>query len=862
MTGETVEMNLGAQSDLGAAEMEVQEEMEMRDAEEVKETKAWEDREAGTSEEPEQEPGENWEDAEPTEEPGEGWEDAEPEQEPGEGWEDAEPTEESGENWEDTESTAEEAEDALQGLEEQAGSDQESRSQKAQEQARDSEEGEEAVSSPDSLAFIESLLDERIVRAIREMGFVKLSPIQEMAIPYLLDGDDIIGQAQTGTGKTAAFGIPALQKIDPDLKKLQTVILCPTRELAMQAAEELRKIAKYMHGIKVLPVYGGQDISRQINGLKGVQIIVGTPGRVMDHMRRGTVKLDDVNMVVLDEADEMLDMGFREDMELILGQIPNAHQTALFSATMPKPILEIANKFQKDARLVKVAAKELTIPLVSQRYYRVKKQDKDAACIRLLEYYQPRLCLIFCNTKIKVDELAEVVRKAGFQVEGLHGDMSQHQRDVAMGRFRNGTTNILIATDVAARGIDVDNVEIVINYDLPQDTEYYVHRIGRTGRAGKTGRSFTFASNRELFRVRQIERFCHTTIEEKKLPGAGKVMKAKADIYLNRAWETHESEDMELMKSFLQRKLEEEDCDALDLAAAMLKFQIGDLGPEIEEDDNVGGGRSDRRGRGDRDGRRRREGDGEGRRRRDEDRRGRRRRDEDKDEGRRRRDRDEDRDSRRRRDHDEDRDERKGRGRENEGHEDVRGREQHEEVRGWEAQAHEDGRKGHDREERRDLARVWERDERRDGERSRNREERRDLARVWERDERRDGGRDRNREERRESARGWERDERRDGGKGRNREERRESARGWERDERRDGGRGRNREERRGGRDWEREDKRGRRDERGSESRKKRDREEGRKKDERGSRLSRVKDLRVDGSERGLAFSFPKKKRK
>ena len=256
MTGETVEMNLGAQSDLDAAEMEVQEEMEMRDAEEVKETKAWEDREAGTSEEPEQEPGENWEDAEPTEESGEGWEDAEPEQEPGEGWEDAEPTEEPGENWEDTESTAEEAEDALQGLEEQAGSDQESRSQKAQEQARDSEEGEEAVSSPDSLAFIESLLDERIVRAIREMGFVKLSPIQEMAIPYLLDGDDIIGQAQTGTGKTAAFGIPALQKIDPDLKKLQTVILCPTRELAMQAAEELRKIAKYMHGIKVLPVYG------------------------------------------------------------------------------------------------------------------------------------------------------------------------------------------------------------------------------------------------------------------------------------------------------------------------------------------------------------------------------------------------------------------------------------------------------------------------------------------------------------------------------------------------------------------------------------------------------------------------------
>ena len=242
---------------------------------------------------------------------------------------------------------------------------------------------------------LESMLDGRIVRAIREMGFEKLSPIQEQAIPYLLEGEDIIGQAQTGTGKTAAFGIPALQKIDPELKKLQTVILCPTRELAIQAAEELRKIAKYMHGIKVIPIYGGQEISRQITGLRGAQIIVGTPGRVMDHMRRHTIKLDHVNMVVLDEADEMLNMGFREDMELILGQIPGEHQTALFSATMPKPILEITDQFQKDARMVKVAAKELTIPLVSQRFYKVKSQDKDAACIRLLEYYQPRLCLIF-----------------------------------------------------------------------------------------------------------------------------------------------------------------------------------------------------------------------------------------------------------------------------------------------------------------------------------------------------------------------------------------------------------------------------------------------------------------------------------
>ncbi len=466
---------------------------------------------------------------------------------------------------------------------------------------------QENEQAQDGIASIEPLLDNRIVRAIREMGFEKLSPIQEQAIPYLLQGEDIIGQAQTGTGKTAAFGIPAIQHINPDVKKLQTIILCPTRELAIQAAEELRKIAKYMHGIKVLPVYGGQDISRQIAGLRGVQIIVGTPGRVMDHMRRHTIKLDLVNMVVLDEADEMLNMGFREDMELILGQIPGEHQTALFSATMPKPILEITDRFQKDAKLVKVAAKELTIPLVSQKFYRVKNQDKDAACVRLLEYYQPKLTLIFCNTKKKVDELADLLKKQGFQAEGLHGDLSQAQRDVAMNRFRNGGASILIATDVAARGIDVDDVEAVINYDIPQDIEYYVHRIGRTGRAGRKGRSFTFANSREIYKIREIERVCHTTITEKKLPGAAKVLKAKADKYLNKAWELHEHEDIELMKSFLQRKMEEEGCDALELAAAMLKLQVGDKGEEIAADEYTKrGNRFGDRGRSGR-------GDGEGR---------------------------------------------------------------------------------------------------------------------------------------------------------------------------------------------------------------------------------------------------------
>jgi ATP-dependent RNA helicase DeaD len=432
---------------------------------------------------------------------------------------------------------------------------------------------------------LEGMLNASVLRAIQEMGFASMTPIQEKAIPYLLQGRDIIGQAQTGTGKTAAFGIPMIQKVDPQLKTLQAIVLCPTRELAIQAAEEIRRLSRFTSGVKVLPVYGGQDITKQIVGLKGTQIIVGTPGRVMDHMRRHTIKLDDVSMVVLDEADEMLNMGFLEDMELILGEITQDHQTALFSATMPKPILNITGKFQKDATLIKVTSEELTIPLVSQRYYRIKNKDKDAACIRLLEYYQPKLCLIFCNTKMKVDDLSEALKKAGFHAEALHGDMSQHMRDAAMKRFRNGVTNILIATDVAARGIDVYDVEAVINYDIPQDIEYYVHRIGRTGRAGRTGRSFTFVSGREIYRVRDIERFCRTTIEEKKVPAAGKVMKAKAQKILDQVYELKDHPDVELMKKYLETKMEQEDIDALDLAALLLKHYVGDAGEEIEADD-------------------------------------------------------------------------------------------------------------------------------------------------------------------------------------------------------------------------------------------------------------------------------------
>ena len=310
----------------------------------------------------------------------------------------------------------------------------------------------------------------QVLRAIAEMGFEEATPIQSQAIPVVMSGVDVIGQAQTGTGKTASFGIPVLHKVDPNNKKTQVIILSPTRELAIQVADEIRKLAKYMHGVKILPVYGGQEISRQIKALKGgAQIIIGTPGRVMDHLRRKTIRCEAVNTIVLDEADEMLNMGFREDIETILEYIPEeGRQTVLFSATMPKPILDITKKYQHDAVTIKVVKKELTVPNIEQYYYDVKRKDKIEVLTRLLDYYNPKLSLVFCNTKRMVDELTEELQGRGYFAEGLHGDMKQTQRDRVMRGFRTGKTEILIATDVAARGIDVDDVEAVFNYDLPQ----------------------------------------------------------------------------------------------------------------------------------------------------------------------------------------------------------------------------------------------------------------------------------------------------------------------------------------------------------------------------------------------------------
>ncbi len=459
------------------------------------------------------------------------------------------------------------------------------------------EETDAKAQESEDMCYENSGIDKRILRAVAEMGYENMTPIQKQAIPILMEGRDVIGQAQTGTGKTAAFGIPMLQRIDENDKSLQGIILCPTRELAIQAADELRKFSKYMHNVKMVPIYGGQDISRQIKALKGgVQIIVGTPGRVMDHMRRHTIKIQNVRMVILDEADEMLDMGFREDMETILGEIENEHQTALFSATMPQAILDITDKYQKDAKLIKVTKKELTIPLIKQYYFVVKNIYKEEVISRLLELHDFNRSIIFCNTKRMVDELAANLKNRGYQAEGLHGDMTQKQRDFVMNRFKNGSLEILIATDVAARGIDVDDLEAVFNYDVPQDIEYYVHRIGRTGRAGKEGMAFTFAYGRDLYRIRDIERICKTKMTEMRVPNAKQVMDIKVDKVLAAAMEKAAAENLESLKGKIEEKITDLEADPMDLLAAFVRMQVGDSIQEIAVEEPKKAGIFGRRG--------------------------------------------------------------------------------------------------------------------------------------------------------------------------------------------------------------------------------------------------------------------------
>lgn len=437
----------------------------------------------------------------------------------------------------------------------------------------------------EAIKFEELELDGRILRAVTDMGFEAASPIQAQAIPREMEGKDIIGQAQTGTGKTAAFGIPFLQKVDPKSKKLQVVALCPTRELAIQVADEIRRLAKYMHGVKVLPIYGGQDISRQIRSLKdGVQVIIGTPGRVMDHMRRKTIKFDHVHTVVLDEADEMLNMGFLEDMETILSELPDDRQTVMFSATMPPAIAEIAKKFQKDPEVVKVVKKELTVPKVTQYYYEVKPKTKVEVMCRLLDMYDPKLSIVFCNTKRQVDELVQSLQGRGYFAEALHGDLKQLQRDRVMDSFRNGRTDILVATDVAARGIDVDDVEAVFNYDVPQDDEYYVHRIGRTGRAGREGKAFSLVVGREVYKLREIQRYCKTKILPQPIPSLNDVTTIKAEKILDGVEDVLRDNDLDRVIDIIEKRVLEEDYTTLDLAAALLRIMMGEDTDEIADE--------------------------------------------------------------------------------------------------------------------------------------------------------------------------------------------------------------------------------------------------------------------------------------
>ena len=473
----------------------------------------------------------------------------------------------------------------------------------------------------ETVRFDELNLDERILRAVTDMGFEAASPIQAQAIPVQMEGRDVVGQAQTGTGKTAAFGIPLLQKIDPDSKKLQAIALCPTRELAIQVADEIRRLAKYMHGIKVLPIYGGQDIVRQIRGLKdGTQIVIGTPGRVMDHMRRKTIRCDHIHTVIMDEADEMLNMGFLEDMETILSQLPQERQTVMFSATMPMEIQNIAKRFQRDPVTVKVVKKELTVPKVTQYYYEVKPKTKVEVMCRLLDMYAPKLSVAFCNTKKQVDELVQDLQGRGYFAEGLHGDLKQMQRDRVMSSFRSGATEILVATDVAARGIDVDNVEAVFNYDIPQDDEYYVHRIGRTGRAGKDGIAFSLVVGKEVYKLRDIQRYCKTKIIPQAIPSLDDITAIKAEKNMEQVMDLINDTDLTKMVNIIEKKvLEEEDCTSLDVAAALLKLAMGEENEDIIDcsrparslddldrygrDGRGGRGRGGRDGRGSRDGR-------------------------------------------------------------------------------------------------------------------------------------------------------------------------------------------------------------------------------------------------------------------
>ena len=410
----------------------------------------------------------------------------------------------------------------------------------------------------------------QIKQAIHEMGFTKATPIQQKAIPEALNGIDITAQAQTGSGKTIAFAIPILEKIFIPDKSPQAIVLCPTRELCMQVAEEIGRAGSKIKKLKVLAVYGGQPIGKQTRVLKkGVHIVVGTPGRVIDHIERGNLDLIGVERVVLDEADEMLEMGFKEDIEKILSNTPSQRQTLLFSATIPSEIRGIAKKYQKSPKFIKISSNRKNVPKITQYFYRCDIKDKFDSLTRLLMAYDVKLVLVFCNTKKSVDFVKKHLKKQEFNVDALHGDMTQKARDKVMNKFRNGNINILVATDVAARGLDIDGVDVVINYDVAQNADDYTHRIGRTARAGKTGYAFSLVSKDEVSRFNNIRK--SNKISEKQIPTLLEINEIKGQLILDKVKKSDDNVD-EYIK--IIKKNENNEANSRELAARLLKMII------------------------------------------------------------------------------------------------------------------------------------------------------------------------------------------------------------------------------------------------------------------------------------------------
>ena len=424
------------------------------------------------------------------------------------------------------------------------------------------------------LRFDDLTLSKTLQKAIADIGFEEATPIQSATIPLLFENKDIVGQAHTGTGKTAAFAIPIIEKIDMNLKEIQSLVLCPTRELAIQVTEEFRKLLKYKDEITAVSVYGGQDINRQLKALrKGPQILIGTPGRTIDHLKRGSINLNKVKIAVLDEADEMLDMGFKKDIEYILSSIPSERQTIMFSATIPKDFLELTKKFQKEPQFIDVTYQKINTPKIEQIYFELNENSKPEALSRLLDVYNIKLALVFCNTKNKVDLLVDLLKNRGYFAEGLHGDLNQSKRDLVMQSFRNGTIEVLVATDVAGRGLDINNVEAVFNFDLPYDDEDYVHRIGRTGRAGKNGKAFTFIVGKEIYNLKRIEKNYNLKIVSQKVPTVDELEDVKLQNYIDKIKTVIDEGKHHKYLNSIERIISD-DYTSIDIAAALLNVII------------------------------------------------------------------------------------------------------------------------------------------------------------------------------------------------------------------------------------------------------------------------------------------------